>query len=150
VRALSKTSAGPGGVSLVAAAQPVPARGEALVRVADCGLCGTDLLVYDNRYRGRSRPVPVPVVLGHEASGEVVQLGPETVGPNHGTRVAIEAVRGCGRCHHCQRGSYNLCPDWHHIGLTCDGALAEFLVVPIASGSERYLKWIGTSVSQQG
>jgi L-iditol 2-dehydrogenase len=133
VRALIKTGTGPGTVSVRQAVCPLPARGEALVRVAAAGLCGTDLLLYDDRYRGRNRPVPSPVVVGHEASGHVVELGPETIGPGAGTRVAIEAVSGCGQCHPCVRGSYNLCPDWHHIGLTCDGALAEFVVVQVAS-----------------
>jgi L-iditol 2-dehydrogenase len=133
VRALIKTGTGPGTVSVRQTARPVPARGEALVRIAASGLCGTDLLLFDDRYRGRNRPVPSPVVVGHEASGDVVELGPDTIGPGAGTRVAIEAVRGCGQCHQCARGHYNLCPDWHHIGLTCDGALAEFVVVPTAS-----------------
>jgi L-iditol 2-dehydrogenase len=48
-------------------------------------------------------------------------------------RVGIEAVTGCGHCYHCLRGRYNLCQDWHHIGLTCAGTLAEFVVVPAAS-----------------
>jgi L-iditol 2-dehydrogenase len=96
-------------------------------------LCGTDLLLYDDVYRGRNRPVPFPLIVGHEASGEVVELGPGTSWPAPGARVGIEAVTGCGHCHHCLRGRYNLCPDWHHIGLTRAGALAEFLVVPTAS-----------------
>ena len=50
-----------------------------------------------------------------------------------GTRVAIEAVTGCGTCFHCVRGSYNLCQDWHHLGLTIPGALAELVVVPATS-----------------
>jgi threonine dehydrogenase-like Zn-dependent dehydrogenase len=112
---------------------PVPGPGEALVRVLRSGLCGTDLLVYDDVYRGRKRPVPYPLILGHEASGEVIELGPRTAGPPPGTRVAIEAVTGCGSCFHCLRGNYNLCQDWHHLGLTTAGALAESAVVPAAS-----------------
>jgi 2-desacetyl-2-hydroxyethyl bacteriochlorophyllide A dehydrogenase len=103
------------------------------VRVGPSGLCGTDLLVYDDRYRGRKRPMPFPLIVGHEASGEVVELGPGTASPPRGTRVAIEAVTGCGSCYHCVRGNYNLCQDWHHIGLTRPGVLAEFVVVPTTS-----------------
>jgi threonine dehydrogenase-like Zn-dependent dehydrogenase len=77
--------------------------------------------------------VPCPLVVGHEAAGVVVDVGPGTDWPAQGARVGIEAVSGCGRCHHCLRGSYNLCQDWHHIGLTCDGALADYAVVPAAS-----------------
>ena len=133
MRALIKTAPGRGNVEVIDTAIPVPGPGEALVRIARSGLCGTDLLLYDDVYRGRRRPVPFPLVVGHEASGEVVVLGPETSWPAPGTRVGIEAVTGCGHCHHCLRGSYNLCQDWHHIGLTCAGALAEFVVVPAAS-----------------
>lgn len=133
MRALVKTASGPGNVDVLDAAQPAPAPGEALVRVGRSGLCGTDLLLYDDVYRGRKRPVPCPLIVGHEGAGEVVTLGPGTSGPPPGTRVGIEAVTGCGHCHHCIRGNYNLCQDWHHIGLTCAGVLAEFAVVPAAS-----------------
>lgn len=133
MRALIKTAPGVGNLEVMDAPTPSPGPGEALVRILRSGLCGTDLLVYDDVYRGRKRPVPYPLVLGHEASGEVVELGPRTAGPAPGTRVAIEAVTGCGACFHCVRGHYNVCQDWHHIGLTIAGALAEFAVVPAAS-----------------
>lgn len=112
---------------------PVPQPGEALVRVAQSGMCGTDLLVYDGVYRGRTRPMPFPLIVGHEASGVLVELGPGTTGPEPGTRVALEGVSGCGNCFHCKRGNYNVCPDWHHLGLTRAGALAEFVTVPVSS-----------------
>jgi threonine dehydrogenase-like Zn-dependent dehydrogenase len=133
VRALIKTASGVGHLAVMDTPEPVPGAGEALVRILRSGLCGTDLLVHDGIYRGRRRPVPVPLILGHEAAGDVVELGPGTGGPARGTRVAIEAVTGCGACYHCARGRYNLCQDWHHIGLTMAGALAEFAVVPVTS-----------------
>jgi threonine dehydrogenase-like Zn-dependent dehydrogenase len=133
MRALIKTAPGVGNLSVTDAPVPVPGPGEALVRVRRSGLCGTDLLIYDDAYRGRKRPVPCPLILGHEASGELVELGPGTSGLPPGTRVAIEAVSGCGTCYQCSRGRYNLCQDWHHIGLTKAGALAEFAVVPAST-----------------
>jgi L-iditol 2-dehydrogenase len=133
MRALIKTAPGVGNVEVLDTAPPVPGPGEALVRVSQSGLCGTDLLVYDDRYRGRHRPVPFPLILGHEASGEVVDVGPGTAWPDRSARVAIEAVTGCGACYHCVRGRYNLCQDWHHIGLTRAGVLAEFVAVPTTS-----------------
>jgi 2-desacetyl-2-hydroxyethyl bacteriochlorophyllide A dehydrogenase len=133
VRALVKTAPGAGHLEILDTAIPAPGPGEALVRVGPSGLCGTDLLVYDGVYRGRNRPVPSPLILGHEASGEIVDLGPGTTWPPPGTRVGIEAVTGCGRCHHCLRGFYNLCQDWHHIGLTRAGVLADFAVLPTSS-----------------
>jgi 2-desacetyl-2-hydroxyethyl bacteriochlorophyllide A dehydrogenase len=133
MRALIKTAPGVGNFSVMDTPMPAPAPGEALVRILRSGLCGTDLLVYDDVYRGRKRPVPYPLIPGHEASGEVVELGPGTPGLAPGTRVAVEAVTGCGACFHCVRGNYNLCQDWHHIGLTIAGAFAEFVVVPASS-----------------
>jgi 2-desacetyl-2-hydroxyethyl bacteriochlorophyllide A dehydrogenase len=96
-------------------------------------MCGTELLVHDDVYRGRKRPMPFPLIVGHEASGVLAELAAGTAGPKPGTRVAMEGVSGCGACPHCMRGSYNLCPDWHHIGLTRAGALAEFVTVPVSS-----------------
>ena len=133
MRALIKTAPGAGNLHVVDAGVPMPQPGEALIRVGPSGLCGTDLLLYDGVYRGRKRPVPAPLVVGHEASGEVVELGSGTSWPAPGTRVGIEAVTGCGSCYHCLRGSYNLCQDWHHIGLTRAGVLAEYAVVPTSS-----------------
>jgi L-iditol 2-dehydrogenase len=133
MKAVIKTAPGAGNLAVMDAPRPVPGPGEALVRIRRSGLCGTDLLVCDDIYRGRKRPVPYPLILGHEASGEVIELGPRTPGPAAFTRVAIEAVTGCGGCHHCIRGNYNLCPDWHHLGLTTAGTLADFAVVPTSS-----------------
>lgn len=133
MRAVIKTAPGAGNLVVADAPIPDPEQGEALVRIRRSGLCGTDLLVYDGVYRGRRRPIPSPLILGHEAAGEVVALGPDTRGPAAGTHVAIEALEGCGVCYHCARGRYNLCQDWHHIGLTRAGALAEFAVVPASS-----------------
>ena len=133
MRALIKTAPGVGHLEILETTAPVPGPGEALVRIGPSGLCGTDLLLFDGVYRGRNRPVPSPLIVGHEASGEVVELGPGTAGPAPGTRVGIEAVTGCAVCFHCRRGHYNLCQDWHHIGLTKAGALAEFVVVPAAT-----------------
>ena len=133
MRALIKTARGVGNLDVLETPAPVPGPGEALVRIGPSGLCGTDLLVYDDVYRGRNRPVPCPLIVGHEASGEVVELGPGASSPLPGARVGIEAVAGCGRCYHCLRGRYNLCQDWHHIGLTRAGVLAELVVVPASS-----------------
>lgn len=133
MQAFIKRAPGVGNMVVAEAPVPAPGPGEALVRIKSSGMCGTELLVYDDVYRGRNRPMPFPLIVGHEASGEVVELGPRTDGPTPGTRVGIEGVSGCGRCFHCIRGNYNLCLDWHHIGLTRPGTHAEFVAVPTAS-----------------
>ncbi|HEY7141077.1 MAG TPA: alcohol dehydrogenase catalytic domain-containing protein [Methylomirabilota bacterium] len=133
MQAFIKTAPGVGNMVVGDAPVPVPQPGEALVQVARSGVCGTELLVHDDVYRGRKRPMPFPLIVGHEASGVLVELGPNTTGPRPGARVALEGVSGCGACFHCTRGSYNLCQDWHHIGLTRAGALAEFVTMPVSS-----------------
>jgi len=133
MQAFMKTTPGVGNMVTSEVPIPPPGPGEALVRIEKSGMCGTEILVHDDLYRGRNRPMPYPLIVGHEASGELVELGPGTEGPKPGTRVGIEGVSGCGRCFHCMRGNYNLCPDWHHIGLTRAGALAEFVAVPVPS-----------------
>ena len=133
MRAFVKTGPGKGNMELQDVPIPAPQAGEALVEVVRSGVCGTELLVHDDLYRGRNRPMPFPLVVGHEASGLVVELASGSAGPRVGTRVALEGVSGCGACFHCLRGSYNLCQDWHHIGLTRAGALAEFVTAPVAS-----------------
>jgi len=133
MRAVLKAGPGAGNIAVLDADIPSPGPGEALIRIGSSALCGTDLLLYDGVYRGRNNPVPSPLIVGHEAAGEVVGLGPGTTWPAVGTRVGIEAVWGCGRCYHCVRGGYNLCQDWHHIGLTRAGVLAEYVVMPATS-----------------
>src|SRR5258705_13225080 len=122
MRALIKTVPGVGNLSVMHVPAPVASSGEALVRVLRSGLCGTDLLVYDDVYRGRNRPVPYPLIPGHEASGEVVELGPHTAGPPPGARVAIEAVTRRRAGFHCAGGPYNPRPGWHHTRLPIHGA----------------------------
>jgi L-iditol 2-dehydrogenase len=130
MRAFVKTAAGYGHMATIDWPAPEAARGEAVVRILRSGLCGTDLLVHDGVYAGRNRPVCSPLIVGHEACGEVVALGSGVEGVSLGARVAIEAVSGCGVCFHCLRGHYNVCQDWHHIGLTKHGVLAEFAALP--------------------
>jgi threonine dehydrogenase-like Zn-dependent dehydrogenase len=130
MRAFVKTAPGPGNMATIDVRLPEAAPGEAIVRIRQSGLCGTDVLLHDGVYTGRNHPVPCPLIAGHEASGEVVSLGPGVEGLTVGARVAIEAVSGCGTCFHCLRGRYNICQDWHHIGLTKHGVLAEFAALP--------------------
>ncbi|MBO8140845.1 MAG: alcohol dehydrogenase catalytic domain-containing protein [Firmicutes bacterium] len=129
MRALVKTAPGVGNVAVTDVPDPAPGRGEVVVKVVCTTVCGTDVLVHDDKYVGK-RPLPFPFVLGHEAAGEVAAVGPGVTGFRPGDRVGMESIIGCGQCHHCARGEYNLCPRWHHIGLTMDGSFAEYIKVP--------------------
>ncbi|MBP2472528.1 alcohol dehydrogenase [Crossiella equi] len=81
-----------------------PGPGELLIRVGAAGLCHSDLSVING-----ARPRPVPMVLGHEAAGEVVEVGPETSGFRPGDRVVLSFVPACGHCARCVSGRPALC-----------------------------------------
>ncbi len=106
---------------------PVPGPGEALVRVAACGLCHTDLHYIDHGVPTAKRP---PLILGHEISGVVSGLGPGTAGPLPGGRVLVPSVLPCGECELCRTGRENICPNLRMPGNHIDGGFAEYLTVP--------------------
>lgn len=95
------------------------------MRVAVCGVCGTDAVEWD---RGLlSRP---PVVLGHEFTGIVEELGPGVREPVVGATVVCGAGISCGACRQCRRGRTNLCRTYRTSGLQVDGGLGGYVVVP--------------------
>lgn len=99
---------------------PVPGDGEALVRVEAVGICGSDM----HAWHGHDpRRVP-PLILGHEAAGEVVG------GAGVGRRVTMNPLIACGRCDYCQTGRGNLCPNRTMIGMTRPGAYARYVAIP--------------------
>ncbi|HEX5468310.1 MAG TPA: Zn-dependent alcohol dehydrogenase [Gaiellaceae bacterium] len=81
-----------------------PKEGEVLVEIAACGLCATDLHVVDGEL-----PEPLPLVLGHEAAGVVVETGPGVDSPAPGDHVVLVLVPSCGECAECRRGRPNFC-----------------------------------------
>jgi len=99
---------------------PVAQSGEALVRIDAVGICGSDM----HGYHGHDpRRVP-PLVLGHEAAGEVV------AGARKGRRVILNPLVTCGRCDYCRGGRANLCPQRKLIGMNRPGAFAELIAMP--------------------
>ena len=109
---------------------PLPGHGEVLVRVGSVGVCGSDIHYYDH---GRIGPYIVdrPLVLGHEAGGEVVELGPDVTRLEKGWRVSIEPGVPCRSCEQCLGGRYNLCPEVRFFATPpYDGAFCEYVVMP--------------------
>ena len=112
---------------------PEPAVGErdVLVRVRACGICGSDVHGYDGS-SGRRQP---PVVMGHEAAGEVARVGRAVTAVAVGDRVAVDSTVSCGQCARCRAGRGNLCDGRRVLGVSCaeyrrEGAFAEYLAVP--------------------
>jgi propanol-preferring alcohol dehydrogenase len=106
---------------------PEPAAGEALIRVAGCGMCHTDLHYLDHGVKPFKTP---PLILGHEVAGVVEAVGQGVTGRAPGDRVLIPAVLSCGRCGYCRQGRENLCDRLVMLGNNIDGGYAEFVVVP--------------------
>lgn len=108
---------------------PRPGEGEALIRVAACGVCHTDMHYIDH---GVKTFAPPPLILGHEAAGTVEELGPGVKGRRVGERVLLPAVLPCGQCEKCRRGRENICDNLRMFGNNVPGAYAEFVVAPAA------------------
>jgi L-iditol 2-dehydrogenase len=110
---------------------PLPAAGELLVRVAACGICGSDVHGYDG---SSGRRIP-PIVMGHEAAGVVAAVGDGVTEFREGDRVTFDSTVYCGVCAFCLRGQMNLCNNRQVLGVSCGdyrraGAFAEYVTVP--------------------
>jgi L-iditol 2-dehydrogenase len=110
---------------------PTPGPGELLVKVAACGICGSDVHGYDG---SSGRRIP-PIVMGHEAAGRVAGVGPQVIGWSEGDRVTFDSTISCGTCPYCARGEINLCDRRQVLGVSCTdyrraGAFAEYVIVP--------------------
>ncbi len=106
---------------------PKPAKGEALIKIAACGVCHTDLHYIDHGVPTFKKP---PLILGHEASGIVAELGEGVKGWDKGDRVLIPAVISCGNCEFCLSERENICENLIMFGNNVDGAFAEYIVAP--------------------
>jgi L-iditol 2-dehydrogenase len=110
---------------------PTAEPGEVLVRVAACGICGSDVHGYDG---SSGRRIP-PIVMGHEAAGRIAAIGSGVTGYKEGDRVTFDSTIYCGTCGYCRRGEINLCDNRQVLGVSCGdyrraGAFAEFVAVP--------------------
>lgn len=122
-----KNPGGPSPLSVVQVPDPVPGPGQALVQVAACGVCHHDLLAAKGVLRRRIKP---GVVLGHEFSGTVMEVGAgvATVSPGH--RVVAILTGACGQCDRCLASQEHRCRSGSGIGHGSDGGFAEYAVVP--------------------
>src|SRR4030042_927491 len=119
-------------VKLVEIPQPKPKAGQGLGRVKATGVCGSDVHMYqkdaDNytAYPGHCR---FPVVLGHEWSGQVVEVTEGVRGVKVGDGIAVEEMQWCGKCTACRSGLFDQCTRLEEIGFTIQGAFAEYVAV---------------------
>ena len=110
---------------------PQPTDDEVVVRVHACGICGSDIHGWDGS-TGRRNP---PLIMGHEASGEIIATGPRVTGWRAGDRVTFDSTISCGACRFCQEGQVNLCENRRVVGVSPaeykqHGAFAGQLAIP--------------------
>ncbi len=113
---------------------PAPAMGinDVLIRVRKTGICGTDLHIY-KWDAWAQKTIPVPMVVGHEFVGEVVEVGSNVSDFHTGEIVSAEGHVVCGRCRNCLAGRRHLCKDTSGIGVNRPGAFAELISVPMTN-----------------
>lgn len=128
MRAILKEAAREG-LTLKDVPPPKIGPGEVLIRVRRVGLCGTDLHIYhwDPWAAGRLKP---PVIIGHEFSGVVEEIGPGVRDISPGDKVTAEGHIACGTCFQCRTGLGHICRRVRIIGVDVDGAFADFIAMP--------------------
>lgn len=106
--------------------QPEPGRGEALVKIARTGICGTDMHIFHGGY-ARDQ---LPMIIGHEFTGHIATTGPGVTGLTAGQPVVVDMNIGCDNCYWCRRNEILNCPEMQQMGISIDGAFAEYIAVP--------------------
>ena len=117
---------GPRRVELQELPQPTVKPKEALVRIRAAGVCGSDV----HGFLGKNKKRVPPLVLGHEFSGEIIQVGKEISNFRVGDRVAVYPLVTCGQCRYCKTNRQHICPKRKLYGLDFHGALAEYVSAP--------------------
>ncbi|MFV0465740.1 MAG: zinc-binding dehydrogenase [Lachnospiraceae bacterium] len=107
---------------------PILEEGKAIVKIIECGICGSDVTAY----RGVNPTMKYPVNgIGHEGVGIISEIGPNEKGLKAGDRVTLEPYIPCNKCHMCKQGRFNNCADIRVCGVHKDGMMAEYFLHPI-------------------
>lgn len=110
-------------------ATPELGHNDVLIKIRKTAICGTDIHIYEwNEWAQNT--IPVPMTVGHEFVGEIVELGSEVQGLKAGQRVSGEGHVTCGHCRNCRAGRRHLCPNTRGVGINRPGAFAEYLALP--------------------
>jgi threonine dehydrogenase-like Zn-dependent dehydrogenase len=129
MKAIMKATQEAGSLDVKELPTPKPGRGEVLVKMKAAGICYSDVMILTNKYKGRV-PVPIPMIMGHEGAGVIAEVGEGVKHVKAGDKVGLNPLWGCGQCQNCLNGYPNMCMEWRHLGITCDGTFAEYRVLP--------------------
>jgi L-iditol 2-dehydrogenase len=128
MKALMKVEPAPGALEIRDAPRPDPRPDEVVLEVAAASICGSDLHMAE--WHPMARWMKTPVILGHEFSGVVTQVGTEVHDLREGDALAVESVIWCGHCPACRSGKTNVCNNRRLFGIHEPGGLAEAVAVP--------------------
>ncbi|GAA0306183.1 L-threonine 3-dehydrogenase [Psychrosphaera haliotis] len=117
------------GIWMTDAEKPTMGHNDLLIKIRKTAICGTDMHIY-NWDEWAQNTIPVPMVVGHEYVGEVVDMGQEVRGFSVGDRVSGEGHITCGHCRNCRAGRVHLCRNTTGVGVNREGSFAEYLVIP--------------------
>ncbi|MFB1014657.1 MAG: L-threonine 3-dehydrogenase [Alteromonadaceae bacterium] len=117
------------GIWLQQTQKPTMGHNDLLFKIKKTAICGTDIHIY-NWDEWAQKTIPVPMVVGHEYAGEVVDIGQEVKGFALGDRVSGEGHITCGHCRNCRGGRTHLCRNTVGVGVNREGSFAEYLVIP--------------------
>ncbi|MBL8312641.1 MAG: L-threonine 3-dehydrogenase [Rubrivivax sp.] len=128
MRALAKLERAPG-LTMTRVARPAVGHNDVMIRIRKTAICGTDIHIW-NWDEWAQKTIPVPMHVGHEYVGEVVEIGQEVRGFQIGDRVSGEGHITCGHCRNCRAGRRHLCRNTVGVGVNRPGCFAEYLVIP--------------------
>jgi len=131
MKALVKTSREPG-IELKDVDIPKIGSSDALIKIKAATICGSDIHIYKSS-PGYMRSVTVPTIIGHEACGEVAEVGDCVTGLKKGDVVSLEPHIFCGHCYYCQTGNFHHCRNRELLGISTNGVFAEYTRVPAAN-----------------
>ncbi|CRK85985.1 L-threonine 3-dehydrogenase [Candidatus Providencia siddallii] len=128
MKVLSKLKSKPG-IWMTKSPKPKVGRNDVMIKISKTAICGTDIHIY-NWDEWAQKTISVPIVIGHEYVGEIVEIGDEVKNYKIGDRVSGEGHIICWNCRNCRAGRFNLCKNTISVGINRPGCFAEFLVIP--------------------
>ena len=131
MKALIKMTAGPG-LAMGELPEPVPGPNDILIKIVKTAICGTDMHIY-HWDAWAQKTLRLPMAIGHEYCGRIVQMGSEVRGFEIGDRVSGEGHITCGHCRNCRAGRRHLCRNTVGVGVNRQGCFAEYLVIPASN-----------------
>ena len=106
---------------------PVRKKGEALIRVKACGICGSDV----SSYRIKNPQYPYPLIIGHETAGEIMEIDENDRNLKVGDRIILDPYIYCGKCYPCSKGQTNCCEQMQVLGCQTNGSMCEYFTFPV-------------------